>query len=29
LVSSLSSFEGQVLISKVNNQKATVEDFDG
>ena len=29
LVSSMSSFEGQVLISKVNNQKATVEDFDG
>ncbi len=29
LTSSLSSFEGQVLISKVNNQKATVEDFDG
>ena len=29
LVSSLSSFEGQVLISKINNQKATVEDFDG
>lgn len=29
LVSSLSSFEGQVLISKVNNQKATVEEFDG
>jgi shikimate kinase len=29
LVSSLSNFEGQVLISKVNNQKATVEDFDG
>jgi shikimate kinase len=29
LISSLSSFEGQVLISKVNNQKATVEDFDG
>lgn len=29
LVSSLSSFEGQVLISKVNNQRATVEDFDG
>jgi shikimate kinase len=29
LASSLSSFEGQVLISKVNNQKATVEDFDG
>jgi shikimate kinase len=29
LVSSLSSFEGQVLISKVSNQKATVEDFDG
>ena len=29
LMSSLSSFEGQVLISKVNNQKATVEDFDG
>jgi shikimate kinase len=29
LVSSLSSFEGQVLISKVNNQKATVEEFNG
>ncbi|MGA7368910.1 MAG: shikimate kinase [Nitrososphaeraceae archaeon] len=29
VVSSLSSFEGQVLISKINNQKATVEDFDG
>ncbi len=29
LVSTLSSFEGQVLISKVNNQKATVEEFDG
>jgi shikimate kinase len=29
LVSSLSGFEGQVLISKVNNQRATVEDFDG
>ena len=28
LISSLSSFEGQVLISKVNNQKATVEDLD-
>jgi shikimate kinase len=29
LVSSLSSYEGQVLISKVNNQKASVEDVDG
>ncbi|HZD35177.1 MAG TPA: shikimate kinase [Nitrososphaeraceae archaeon] len=29
LVSSLSSFEGQILISKVNNQKATVEYLDG
>jgi shikimate kinase len=29
LESSLSSYEGQVLISKVNNQKASVEDLDG
>lgn len=29
LVSSLSSFEGQILISKVNNRKATVENLDG
>jgi shikimate kinase len=29
LESTLSSYEGQVLISKVNNQKASVEDLDG
>ena len=29
LVSSLSGFEGQILISKVNNRKATVENLDG